>query len=134
MVYNLFNYFQFLIWHNVRSIYFMKRVLIIDDEVDLCMLLTSYLSKKNYEVFTAHTLIEGFKKLEIFYPDILLLDNNLPDGMGWNEAENLHLKYPAMNITLISAHLLPFEPKSKIHSSINILEKPISLMDIEKFL
>jgi two-component system OmpR family response regulator len=110
----------------------MKRVLIIDDEVDLCMLLTSYLSKRNYEVFTAHTLIDGFKKLEIFFPDILLLDNNLPDGMGWEEADNIHRKYPDMNITLISAYHMPKEFNT--HGFVNILEKPISLIDIEKYL
>ncbi len=101
----------------------MKRVLIIDDEIDLCMLIESYLSKKNYEVYTAHSLREGFMKLESFTPDILLLDNNLPDGMGWKEAENIHKKFPSMNITLISAYQTSKEFKAQINSSINILEK-----------
>lgn len=112
----------------------MKRVLIIDDEVDLCILLTSYLSKRNYEVFTAHTLIDGFKKLEFFSPDILLLDNNLPDGMGWIEADNIHRKYPDINITLISAYHLSYDINTHVLGSVNILEKPISLIDIEKYL
>ena len=112
----------------------MKRVLIIDDEVDLCILLTSYLSKRNYEVLTAHTLIEGFKKLEIFFPDFLLLDNNLPDGMGWIEADNIHRKYPDINITLISDCHISNYIKTHVLGSVNILEKPISLIDIEKYL
>jgi two-component system OmpR family response regulator len=112
----------------------MKRVLIIDDEVDLCMLIQSYLSKKNYEVHTAHSLTEGFKKLETVAPDVLLLDNNLPDGMGWKEADKIHKKFPYMNITLISAFEMPKDLKEKINSDIHILEKPISLNDIEKYL
>jgi two-component system OmpR family response regulator len=112
----------------------MKRVLIIDDEVDLCMLIQSYLSKKNYEVHTAHSLTEGFKKLESVAPDVLLLDNNLPDGMGWKEADKIHKRFPYMNITLISAFEMPKDLKEKINSDIHILEKPISLNDIEKYL
>jgi DNA-binding response OmpR family regulator len=112
----------------------MKRVLIIDDEIDLCMLIRSYLSKKNYEVYTAHTLSEGFKKLEAVTPDVLLLDNNLPDGMGWKEADKIRQQFPSMNITLISAFQMPKDLKEKINSNIHILEKPISLNDIEKYL
>lgn len=112
----------------------MKRVLIIDDEIDLCLLLQSYLSKRNYEVSTAHTLNDGFKKIETFSPDTLLLDNNLPDGMGWKEAGNIHRKYPDMNITLISAYHLPKDFNTSSCESVNILEKPISLNDIEKYL
>ena len=112
----------------------MKRVLIVDDEVDLCMLIKSYLSKKNYEVYTAHTLLDGVKKLDAINPDVLLLDNNLPDGMGWKEAENIHRKFPKMNITLISAYQTPKDFKAHLSMSINILEKPISLNDIEKYL
>jgi two-component system OmpR family response regulator len=112
----------------------MKRVLIVDDEVDLCMLIKNYLSKKNYEVHTAHTLSDGFRKLESVSPDVLLLDNNLPDGMGWKEADRIHELFPNLNITLISAYQTPkdFIPKSS--TNINVLEKPISLNDIEKYL
>jgi DNA-binding response OmpR family regulator len=112
----------------------MKRVLIVDDEVDLCMLIKNYLSRRNYDVYTAHTLSDGVKKLESLSPDVLLLDNNLPDGMGWKEAEKIHRKFPNMNITLISAYQTAKDFKSKIDMSINILEKPISLNDIEKYL
>ena len=112
----------------------MKRILIIDDEVDLCMLIKSYLNKKDYEVYTAHTLHDGFKKLEMVSPDVLLLDNNLPDGIGWKEADKIHQHYPLMNITLISAYGMPKDLKLQVNSSINFLEKPISLTDIEKYL
>ena len=112
----------------------MKRVLIIDDEVDLCMLIKSYLSKKNCEVYIAHSLTEGFKKLEDLSPDALLLDNNLPDGMGWKEADKIHIRFPYMNITLISAFQIPKEFKSQISNSVHFLEKPITLHDIEKYI
>lgn len=63
------------------------KVLIIDDEEDLCLLIKTYLSRKDCEVFTAYSLSEGLKKLNDLLPDILFLDNNLPDGLGWEAAE-----------------------------------------------
>lgn len=112
----------------------MKRVLIVDDEVDLCMLLKQFLTKKNYEVHIAHTLSDGINKLNVVRPDTLMLDNNLPDGMGWDLADEIHKKYPEMNITLLSAYQLAKDYKHKLDSSINYLEKPISLKDIEKYI
>ena len=36
-----------------------KKVLIIDDEVDFCLIMQFYLSKKNCDVSISHTLHEG---------------------------------------------------------------------------
>jgi len=112
----------------------MKKVLIVDDEVDLCLMIRLFLTKKNYEVYIAHTLSEGFKKMDSVKPDSLLLDNNLPDGMGWDFAKNIHEQYPKMQITLISAHEAGVGFKEELGSEINILEKPISFNDIEQYL
>jgi DNA-binding response OmpR family regulator len=112
----------------------MKKVLIVDDEVDLCIMIRLFLTRKNYEVYIAHTLNEGFKKMNSFKPDSLLLDNNLPDGMGWDFAKNIHEQYPEMHITLIGAHQAAEGFKEALGSKINILEKPISFNDIEQFL
>ena len=112
----------------------MKRVLIVDDETDMCSMIKIFLTKKNYEVYTAHTLSDGFKKMNSIIPDALLLDNNLPDGMGWSFAANIHEKYPQMNITLISAHQTAQEIKARLGNSVNILEKPVSLKDLEQYL
>ncbi|MEO7769302.1 MAG: response regulator [Ferruginibacter sp.] len=112
----------------------MKRVLIVDDEVDLCLLLKQFLTKRNYEVHIAHTLSEGLNLLNTIHPDTLMLDNNLPDGMGWDMAHEIHKKYPAMNLTLVSAYQLAKDYRYKLNNSINFLEKPLSLKDIEKYI
>lgn len=110
----------------------MKKVLIVDDEVDHCLLLKQFLTKKNCEVHIAHTLSEGLDILNNIKPHALMLDNNLPDGMGWDRADEIHNKYPGMNITLISAYQLAKDFRPKLDRSIHFLEKPISLKDIEK--
>ena len=112
----------------------MKKVLIVDDEVDLCLLLQQFLSKRNCEVHVAHSLTEGLNKLDAIRPDALMLDNNLPDGMGWDVAEQIRQKFPQMNITLISAYRLAKDFKYNFDKSIQFLEKPISLNDIENYI
>lgn len=112
----------------------MKKVLIIDDEVDLCVMIKQFLTRKQYSVQIAHTLKDGFQFLNTEVPDALILDNNLPDGMGWDAVESIHEKYPQIKITLMSAYRLPKDFRTGLDKSITILEKPVSLLDIEQFL
>ena len=111
-----------------------KRVLIVDDEIDLCSMIKLFLTKKNYEVHTAQTLSDCFKKMNSILPDVLLLDNNLPDGMGWTIAENIHEKYPEMHITLISAYHTSNEINDRVGPTINLIKKPKPLTSIKQSL
>lgn len=109
-----------------------KKVLIIDDEVDLCLLMKTYLTRKNYDVFYYHTLKEGLAQVPSLKPDIIFLDNNLPDGLGWEQAASLLEKYPAIQLHLISAYH-PNTPELT-SDSFKVWEKPITLKDLEAFL
>ena len=109
-----------------------KKVLIIDDEVDLCLLMKTYLTRKNYDVYYYHTLKEGISQVPTIKPDILFLDNNLPDGLGWDKAAYLLEKYPDMQLHLISAYH-PNTP-DLMSNSFKVWEKPITLRDLESFL
>jgi DNA-binding response OmpR family regulator len=59
-----------------------KRALIIDDEVELCMMIRNFFKKKNKHAEYSTSLKEGLQKFEEHQPDILILDHNLPDGQG----------------------------------------------------
>jgi DNA-binding response OmpR family regulator len=111
----------------------MQSVLIIDDETDFCLLLKNFLVRKNYEVYLSHTLTEGMKMLEDLNPDILFLDNNLPDGLGWEKTEYIVEKHAHTRINLISAYqyntaLIPSFP------AVKIWEKPISMRELNNYL
>lgn len=107
-----------------------KSVLIIDDETDLCLLLKSYFLRKEYDVRVSHRLDEGLLILDEIKPDILFLDNNLPDGTGWNLAPEIARKFPRMQINLISAYHPEAESLSNQH--VKIIEKPISFTDLDQ--
>jgi len=107
-----------------------KKILIIDDEADFCMLLKSYFSNKQYEVYYSYSLNTGMKLLEEIRPDILFLDNNLPDGSGWNTADQIIKKHPQLQLNLISTHQNDFIRKET--QSIRVWEKPLKLTELGK--
>jgi two-component SAPR family response regulator len=111
----------------------VKRVLIIDDETDFCLLMKNYFVRKNYEVHISHTLGEGMKNLEKIKPDIIFLDNNLPDGLGWEKTEYICKHFPDTRINLISAYQYDHSISDKL-TSVRIWEKPISLTDLNRYL
>lgn len=111
-----------------------RRVLIIDDEVDLCTMVSSFLRKRNYNVDCAHSLADGIHKIDEVHPDVLLLDNNLPDGLGWDAAATIHERYPEMRITLVSANDALSNAGGANDTFFTKLLKPISLASIESYL
>ena len=108
-----------------------KKILIIDDETDLCLLLKNYFLRKNYEVIVAHSLSEGRLLLKKSRPDILFLDNNLPDGIGWDIAPAIAADFPEIYIVLISA-FHPAVPIMPVNVNYRVIEKPISMVDLDK--
>lgn len=108
-----------------------RKILIIDDEMDLCLLLKEYFVRKNYEVVVAHSLSEGGVILNTYRPDILFLDNNLPDGTGWGSAPGFALDNPELYIVLISA-FHPAAPVMPVNARYRIIEKPIGFSDLDK--
>ena len=85
------------------NITIMKRVLIIDDELDICLLLQAYLKRNGLSAQYACDLEEGTAKLFRIPPDILILDNNLPDGYGLERIEFFKQEFPEIKLIMISA-------------------------------
>jgi len=82
--------------------------------------------KKGYDVSLAYTLKEGIATLKETRPDILFLDNNLPDGNGWDAMGEIVEIIPQIRAYLVSAH----RNKTSFNGSdqnIVIWEKPISI-------
>jgi len=123
--------FNFPLSKNNKEHMNRKKVLIIDDEIDLCHLLKSYFLRNHYEVYLSHTLEQGLSFLKALKPDIVFLDNNLPDGLGWSIAPEIASEFPEIQINLISAFHPPL-PEMPEGAAFSIIEKPISLMDLDR--
>ncbi|MDD3663488.1 MAG: response regulator transcription factor [Candidatus Pacebacteria bacterium] len=59
------------------------KVLVVDDDPNICELLRIYLEKENYEVALAYDGEEALKLFHSYQPDIMLIDLMLPKVDGW---------------------------------------------------
>ena len=80
----------------------VKKVLIIEDEGDMCLLLNILLNGKEMELDHVKTLAAAEEYLQQEHPAVVLLDNKLPDGFGIDFITFLKKNYPAIKIIMIS--------------------------------
>lgn len=81
-----------------------KRILIIDDELDICLLLQSYLKRQSFEAHYEQDLKSGLEALSNLEPSVLILDNNLPDGLGVDHIPAIKKSYPDLKLLIVSAY------------------------------
>ena len=81
----------------------MVNALIIDDEIDICYLLSSIVHKKNIEVSYVNTLSDATAALLKQSPEIIFLDNHLPDGLGIDFIKQLKDTHPGVKVIMITA-------------------------------
>ena len=105
-----------------------KRALIVDDETDICYLLSHILRQKDIQTVFAGSLAEADKMLhspDFFY--YVFLDNHLPDGLGINQIKRWKEKFPAIHFIMISAHDSSEEKrKAKTDGADSFISKPFS--------
>lgn len=82
----------------------MKRVLIVEDEKDIGLLLKAMLEKQNMEVTIALDLKNGYAKFGADDFDLVFLDLNLPDGSGFDMLKKIKQLKPKTRIVINSAY------------------------------
>lgn len=80
------------------------KALIVDDEVDICFLLSGILKQKHLKPAFVNNLASARESLKQDTPSILFLDNHLPDGFGLDFIQYVKTNYPDVKIVMITAH------------------------------
>ncbi len=83
-----------------------KKILIVDDERHIAMLLNSRLRANHYEVLVAFDAIQGMQTALNAIPDLILLDLRMPAGGGAGMFENLqrNIRTAHIPVIFITAH------------------------------
>ena len=111
-----------------------ESVLVIDDERDLCDLISMVLKKEGFLVACAHSLAEAAEMLSN-NPDIVLLDNNLPDGAGLAYLQMHPVEFMNSYVVMISADPSIELQKKAFHEGIrNFLPKPFAMSKMKEIL
>ncbi len=114
----------------------VKKILIVDDEEDVCCLLTQLLEHKGYKVYIANVCKDAVPIIKRENPEIMLLDRRLPDGDGIDLLEDIRKFNPELKVIMASAYDLDDADKKRI-KALNVLEylhKPITIGILNKAL
>ena len=102
-----------------------RLILIIDDDDDLCQMLKAILSSSFEDIRYANSLEMGKKLLFDSMPDVVFLDNNLPDGQGVSLIQHIKINLPATKVILITA--MDNSREEALQSGADVfLEKPLT--------
>ena len=103
------------------------KVLIVDDELDICYLLSSLLKQRNFVTGFVNTISDAVNALKTDTPDILFLDNHLPDGFGLDFIPYIKKNYPAVKVIMITAHDGAVERKQAYDGGVDLfVAKPLN--------
>ena len=79
-----------------------RHILIVEDEGDMCLLLEIALRSESLKISHAKNLAEARQFMEEDQPDLVLLDNRLPDGFGVDFLSYLKVNHPTVKIIMIT--------------------------------
>jgi two-component system OmpR family response regulator len=80
------------------------KVLIVDDELDICYLLSGVMRQRNFRAGFVTSLSDASIALRNDTPALMFLDNRLPDGYGLDFIPYVKKNYPEIKIVVITAH------------------------------
>lgn len=108
-----------------------RKILVVEDERELCSILYTDLVSRGYEVELARNGQEGLEKLQAIEPDLVICDRAMPVMSGYQMLERIRGSYPQYsNLPIIFLTALT-DPRDK-HSVDHLhptayLEKPVNL-------
>ena len=108
-------------------------VLIVDDEPDLCELLSITLGRMSMQSRSVHDIAGARDALKAEHFDLCLTDMQLPDGNGLSLVEWMQEEAPDVPVAVITAH-------GNVESAVRALKlgafdfvsKPLDLADLRK--
>jgi len=93
----------------------MKRILVVDDDVDICMLLSSFLGKKGFEVSKAHSSKGMLNLMHEKKFDAVLCDFRLGDTDGLEAISEIHKIDASVPVIIITGY-------SDIKTAVNVIK------------
>ncbi|MGQ1911676.1 sigma-54-dependent transcriptional regulator [Marinifilum sp. RC60d5] len=82
----------------------MKRILIIDDDATICLMLQGLLKRKKFDADTVFSAGEAIKKLENETFDLVLSDFRLPDFDGLELLQKIKAIHPRVPVIIMTSY------------------------------
>lgn len=108
-----------------------KRVLVVEDEGEIGLLLNMILNEKNLELDYVKDLVSADEYLQKEEPSIIILDNKLPDGFGVDFISYVKKKNENIKIIMISGFASARDVALENGADV-FFEKPFSKKELYK--
>jgi DNA-binding NtrC family response regulator len=103
-------------------------VLIIEDEATIAKNINTYLTRSGFEVRVASSAEDGIRQIDVFRPDAILLDFNLPGMNGLEALGKLKALAPGVHVIMFTGHAnVELAVEAMKAGAYDFLTKPISL-------
>ena len=110
----------------------MKKILVVDDEMDICDFVKHFFEERNYEVFTAFGGFDAVRVVKKEKPSLVLLDIKMKDMDGIETLEKIREIDKNVNVIMVTA----VEDKDKMKAAERLgarayITKPLVLEELE---
>lgn len=106
----------------------VKTAFIIEDDTDICTLLTVVLKIKDINSVEANTIEDARFLFPGIKPDLIFVDHRLPDGFGFEFIPELRKQFPyAIIIAMTAQHSSEMEALSMDNGVDYYLSKPFQI-------
>lgn len=107
------------------------KILLVDDDPSIRLVVTEALKRDGHEVRTAATVAEEVAMFERFTPDVLITDVILPDGNGLDLVPSILKKRPDLPVIVLSAqNTLTTAVRATEQGAFEYLPKPFDLDEL----
>lgn len=104
----------------------MKRILIIDDDMDMCRLLSQFLQRKGFENDFAHTAAKGLAKFSDSNFDLVLCDFRLGDMDGRQVLQEIKKQKQEVPVIIITGYSdIKMAVEVMRHGAFDYITKPL---------
>ena len=113
----------------------MGDILIIDDDREMCRMMSRQLGYMGHQVTDAYTIRDGLKILQEKTFDVLFLDVHLPDGNGIDALPKIKASPDSPEVVVLTAFVDMMDAETSMKSGVwDYLQKPHVLNDIQSIL
>lgn len=107
-------------------------ILIIEDEGDISLILNLMLKKEAINIEHVTTLAKAATQLQQQNPDIVIIDNQLPDGLGIDYIKEIKSNYPLIKIIMITGNADITDKDTALQNGADVfLAKPFTKEQIQ---
>lgn len=103
----------------------IAKILVVDDEQKICLILSQILSEEGYTVQTAGSGEAAIEIFESFRPDLILMDQNMPGLNGIDTMVKIQSRHPEITVIILTAYgSIPLAVEAIKKGAYDYLSKP----------